>query len=503
MTVTDYDECLAQQFHLQMTKPPLIGGILGAVAVAGAVAYGVHHWQVSRPSKVNLEKVARSIWAHSSRSDGGRIFVSPRGVVCLPLPQDTPPDSNSKARWGMSWHMDFLDQAAASPARQKHLARLDALVSADLLLRKSVSVATPSGPQVTHRYVLSDAGWAAMPYDLQREGACFVFARTQYLRTTEIEEVESRDPQAQESKVFRVTARVGVASAAELQPWTRDPKMMSLFPEIQQALDGRDFVVQVSRNQGEWVNHNEILEAKRHPERAAYMAQLPTQAEIDQAFEAMRKLPAPTREELIALLQKQHGHGRTDDGLGCVPLPGSEKLPVDQKMDSTPSIPYRVAISNNIDRKPYDLVSKRTQPYLNRLEQLGVLVKVPDGAPGTYLATDFYELAPTYVESLYRPFGDCLAVGPPLVEMVDLQVFEEDALGRPGTSFQYKLRLTYPDHPEWMNDPVLFSQWSELRGLLERGMACDGRFDFDREKREMGSGVGTCWPAFDSVTEVQ
>ncbi len=299
-----------------------------------------------------------------------------------------------------------------------------------------------------------------------------------------------------------MTARVGVASPADLVPWARDPKMASLFPEIQRTLDGSDYVAVVSRHQGEWVNHNEFLVARSNPERAAYIAQMPTKEELDKAFVAMSKLAAPTREELTALLQDKHGHGKADDWPNtCVPLPGSEKLPVDQKMKRSADTPYRVAISNNIDRKPYDLVSKRTQPYLNRLEQLGVLVKVPDGAPGTYLATDFYDLAPAYVSSLHKRFGDCLVLGSPKVELVDLQIFEEDALGRPETSFQYKLRITYPNHPKWMSDLVLLSQWSELRGLVERGMACSGKFGFDREKRESFGGAGSCWPAFDSVTE--
>lgn len=487
-----------------MIKAPLIGGILEAVAFAGAVALGIHHWQASLPSTKNLDSVARGIWSQTSRSSGGGMFVAARSDVCLALPQDTPPDAKSQARRDMSWHMDFKDQAGASVERLKHLARLDALASAGLLFKDSVTKVTPSGMQVFHRYSLTDAGWSAASFATQSGGTCFVYARTQYLGTTSVEEVVNRDPQAQDVKVYKVTSRVGVASPAELFPWAHDPNVASLFPEIQRTLDGSDFVAVVSRSQGEWVDHSEVLAARSNPNRAALMAQMPTKEEIDKAFVAMHKFPAPTREELTALLQEQHGHGKTDDWPStCVPLPGSEKLPVDQKMKRSADMPYRVAISNNIDRKPYDLVSKRTQPYLNRLEQLGVLVKVPDGAPGTYLATDFYDLAPAYVSSLHKRFGDCLVLGPPKVELVDLQVFEENAQGMAETSFQYKVRISYPDHPKWMNDPVLLSQWSELRGLVERGMACSGKFAFDREKRERFGGAGSCWPAFDSVTEVQ
>jgi hypothetical protein len=487
-----------------MSKPQWIGGILGSFAFAGAVAYGIHYWQSSRPTKANLEEVARSIWTQASRTDGSYSFVAPRDEACLQLPRDTAPESSSKTRRDMSWHMDFLDQAAATPAREKHLAKLNALVSADLLTRQPITLTTPSGPQAAHRYRLSNAGWAATSYASQRAGACFVYARTRYLGTTGIEPLNTPNPQLQQDKVYKVTSRVGVASVAELQPWARDPQLMGLFPEIQQTLDGRDHVVLISRSQNKWVNHLDLLEARRYPERAARKLPSPTKEQIDDALEAMRKLPAPTPEELIGQLKQKHGHGKPGAWPGgCVPLPGSEKLPVDQKWRGTAAMLYRVAISNNIDRKPHDLVSKRTQPYLNRLEQLGVLVKVPDGAPGTYLATDFYELAPPYLDSLHRQHGDCLVLGAPQVEVVDLQIFEEDAWGMPDTAFQYKLRLTYPEHPRWMDDPVMLSQWTELKGLVERGTACNGKFKFDRQTREAVAGSGSCWPAFESVTDVQ
>lgn len=479
-----------------MMKLRLIGWVLGTVAVAAAVAYGIHQWQKSRPTKSNLGKVAQAIWTESVRSPYGRMSGTPRNDVCLRMPQDIPPDSQSMSSKAMAWYMDYLDKSDGSLERKKHLDRLDALVAAGLLLRQSVMVDSSSGPQGAHRYYLSDAGWVSAS-SASRMNTCFDFAHTSYLDTTHIDRVTSLDPRAPDDEVYRVTARIGVASVADLQPWAQDPKLMALFPEIQKALDGKDHLVFVSRTDGEWVDYNDVIRSRRHPEQTAQqVAQVASQAEIDAALELMRKHPAPSREELIGLVLKHFG--QVDS---CLPLPGSSEFPVDQVMTSTPTIPYWVAISNNIDRKSYDLIGKRTQPYVTTLVNLGVMIKVPDGAPGTYLGTDFYELAPAFVESLYKRRG-CLLLGPAHVEVVDLRTIEQTFRGIPRTSFVYKLRVTYPDHPKWANDPFLLSQWSELRGMVDRGKACEGTFEFDRERRTTAGGMGTCWLAFDSVTEV-
>jgi hypothetical protein len=52
-----------------------------------------------------------------------------------------------------------------------------------------------------------------------------------------------------------------------------------------------------------------------------------------------------------------------------------------------------------------------------------------------------------------------------------------------------------------MNDPLLREGWPELRGVVENGMACDGKFGFNRKTRDKHSGMGSCWWAFDSYYE--
>ena len=95
----------------------------------------------------------------------------------------------------------------------------------------------------------------------------------------------------------------------------------------------------------------------------------------------------------------------------------------------------------------------------------------------------------------------CFPLGKSTVEFVDVQIAENDENGFPNSSFRYKLKVMYKEPPAWMNDPVLKDTWTDLRGVIENGRACDGQFGFDRKTRKMHSGAGSCWWAFDSYYE--
>lgn len=484
-----------------MKKIGLIGGILGAFALVGGSAYGLQYWKDARPTKENFEKASRKIWNANSGRDGGRIFTSPRSDLCINLPLDMPPDAKSKSRQEMTWHIDYFEEAPPSPVRDKQLAKLNALTKAKLLSKSAEIVATPTGPRAASRYVLSDIGWATTSYDYLSTGTCFVYAHSKYLGVSSFEVLDVPAANAQGELIYKVHSKVGVSSAADLLPWAQDPEVISLFPQIQETVTGREYITLLSRSNGEWVNYDDIYKERANPERQKLMVPLPPRKQIDREFAEMRKLPAPTRNELVSILQKSHGHGKVGVWPGtCVALPGSEKLPVDQSLSGAPSTPYRVALSNNKERTPYDLVTGKTLPYVKLLEQLGVLVKVPNGTPGTYLDSDFYDIAPKYADQLDSQQKNCLALGAPVVEVLDLQVYDANAQGMPETSFQYKIKLNYPNHPKWMDDPLLLAQWTELKGSVERGMVCIGSSGFDRKTRETLGGTGTCWLAFDTIT---
>ncbi len=68
--------------------------------------------------------------------------------------------------------------------------------------------------------------------------------------------------------------------------------------------------------------------------------------------------------------------------------------------------------------------------------------------------------------------------------------------------YKYMYIMTFPKPPKWAKDRVLQAWWSDLKGALEYGLACDGTFEIDlTKKRKLGAGAGSCWWAYDSVAE--
>ncbi len=393
--------------------------------------------------------------------------------------------------------------------REKQLRQFDALTKVGLLKKFHTTIKLNGEMREVNRYSLTEKGWAASDYT--RDMSCFAYGAARYLGISGVEPKVIRTQAGLE--LYEVRARVGLGSEADLAPWARDQEVQAEFSDITKNLDGKEFAVLLVRGGGEWVDYQSMLRDKAR--KSATTHPNPSRSEhphvsdeVKRKINELNALPAPTVDEVKKLLQVMHGVGRKDPWpIPCLYLPGSEKLPVDKELFGYYPSHYSVAIFTSKNRSAYDRVSKKTIPYLNMLEQLGILTKhAAQNVPGTgrdvgWFDAYIYELTPAYQNRTDSRYPYCFPLGDPTVEFVDLQIAEKDEFGFPNSSFRYKLKVMYKTPPAWMSDPLLRERWPELQGVTEHGMACQGKFGFDRKTRDEHSGSGSCWWAFDSYYE--
>jgi hypothetical protein len=482
--------------------------VVGLTSVGGTYAFG--KWRSSQPSKENFDKVIRALWEKENKPGEGNSFSDPAKQICISIPYHPAPDARSKVQMPLAWHLDFFTNAPPQQGRETQLLQLDALTSVGLLQRSTASVTDKGETREAIRYGLTDKGWAATGFS--RGDSCFALGAQRYLGITRFE------PKAIGSQAglqfYEVYAKVGLASENDLSPWARDPKVQAAFPEIRKNLDGQEFVVALVLGEGGWVEYQKMLmdEMLKKSGKGAEKPQPANTALLDDAkrqADELRKLPPPTVEEVKKILQASHGVG---DKVApwptpCLDLPGSEKLPVDKDLSTSRPARYEVAIFTNKPRTTYDPVGNKTIPYLNQLEQLGIVGKrrtsgfageVRDA--GAIFEAEVFQLSQAYERRIAPTDPFCFPLGEPSVEFVDLQIAAEPQ-GTPFSQFRYKIKVMYKAPPAWMNEPSLKNGWAELSGVLERGRACSGEFGFDRRARTQYGGAGSCWWAFDSIYE--
>lgn len=483
---------------------------VGFILVFVGGVYAFNKWKATQPTRENFDRVVRATWEKSSGLRTNNVFGEPATRLCISVPSYPAPDSRSKAQFPLAWHFDFFSDTALTKDREKQLRQLDALTKAGLL-RKFNTTANLNGEikEVT-RYSLTEKGWVASGDT--RGSSCFAYGASRYLGISRFE------PKAVSNQaglqLYEVRAKVGLGSEADLAPWARDQELQAEFSDIKKNLDGQEFAVLLVRGGGEWVDYQSMLrdEALKKATKPANqnISERPLiSEEVKRKIDELNALPAPTVDEVKKLLQVTHGVGQKNPWpIPCLDLPGSEKLPVDKGLYSYNPSRYSVAIFSNKDRTAYDPVANKTIPYLNTLEQLGLLSKrATKGVPGegrdvgTVFDAYVYELTPAYENRIHSRYPYCFPLGDTTVEFVDLQIAEKDENGFPNSSFRYKLKVMYMNPPAWMSDPLLKDGWPELRGVVEHGMACEGKFGFDRKTRDKHSGAGSCWWAFDSYYE--
>ncbi len=480
--------------------------ILLCGAVTGAV-YGYRNWEQTRPNEKNFDVVMRQQWDKQFAAiPGYRSAGVGRPSLCVSLPSYPQPDSRSKSQNAMAWHLDFYRDAPASVQRDKQLEQFDALVKAGFLERSEDVVAVAEESRPVNRYRLTEQGWAATGDG--RHGNCFVYGETKYLgiRSFEAKVADSTSG----LDMYLVKARTGISGEGELAPWARDPAVQAAFPEIGKALAGQEFPAMLVRGRGKWVDYQSLMreQAARNNPELAPLPPAEMSAEAQKMRDELRVLPPVTVEEVKALLRKSHGDGNADAWpYGCLYLPGAGKLPVDRNLSRSGGGAYKVAIYTNKPRTAYDQVVKRTVPYIDKLEQLGILVKRSQSLQGegkdasTLFDANVYELIPALQPFASQRNPGCLSMGVATVDFVDVQILNKDLESGPETSVSYKLRIRYKTPPAWTSEPLLTAGWSDMRGAVQRGRACNGQFAFDRKSRTLYGGAGSCWWAYDSIED--
>lgn len=495
-----------------MRRNRVVRGVLAVgfiFALVGAV-YAFTEWKATQPTQENFDRVVRAIWEENNKLRTNGAFGEPATRLCIAVPSYPAPDARSKAQRPLSWHFDFFSDRALMKDREKQLRQLNALTKAGLL--KKFDTTTNSNGEIKEvtRYSLTEKGWAASDYT--RGTSCFAYGALRYLGISRFEPKIVSNKAGLE--IYEVHAKVGLGSETDLAPWAKDREIQAEFTDIKKNLDGQEFVVLLVRGGGKWVNYesmlrDEALKKTVKPENQGSSERPRISDEVKRRMDELNALPAPTNEEVRRLLQVAHGVGQKDPWpIPCLYLPGSEKLPVDKELFTYNPVRYSVAIFSNKDRTAYDRVANKTIPYLNTLEQLGILSKHAthglsgkgSDASAVYDAY-VYSLTPAYENRIHSRYPYCFPLGEPTVEFVDIQIAEKDANGFPNSSFRYKLKVMYKNPPAWMNDPLLKDGWTELQGVVEHGMACEGQFGFDRKTRDKHSGAGSCWWAFDSYYE--
>lgn len=476
--------------------------ILGITGVMATGAYGYQKWQSARPTIENFDKALRIMW------EEGEIGRSNR--QCIEVPIWPKPDAQSKTKRIMVSHMDFITDGVTAVDRLQQIDKLDLLAKAGLLEKESAIIEVGEGRYNGNRYRVSNKGWVASA--AYGPPSCFIYGKARYLGITKSEARTTKSDGALE--VYAVQARIGIASVDELEPWAQSVEVQEAFPEIRKQLDGEEITVFLVRGDDGWSDYSKLaMRIARGSGGAA------TQSESGEAKEQRKKyqerlaylskLPAPGREEIERLVSEKF---LTSDypqwPSACLHLPSSGGLPVDRVLSTYHRAHYKVAVFSNKERKPGDKIIGKTQPYLDMLERLGVISKKVEEnfqsgkSPDSPVYTAYvYTLTPEYADKVDSSYPNCFPLGVPSLEILALDIRDNDRNSQAGASVSYKVRLLYPNAPAWMHEPSLMNGWPELKGILEKGYACDGRFEFDKEVREMRAGGGSCWKVFDSDDE--
>jgi hypothetical protein len=480
--------------------------LLGGAAIGSGV-YGYRLWEQTRPTEKNFDAVMRQQWDKQFAAiPGYRSAGAVRPKLCVTLPSYPEADSRSKSHGAMAWHMDFYRDTPANAQRNKQLEKFDALAKAGFLERTEEVLQVNAESRPVNRYRLTDKGWAATG-DGSR-GDCFIYGETQYLGIKSFEAKVADSTSGLD--MYLVKAKTGVLGANELAPWARDPAVQAAFPEIGKALEGQDFSAMLVRGRGKWVDYQSLMreQALRSNPELAPLPPAELSAEAKKVRDELNALAPPTIDEVKALLRKSHGDGDPDAWPnGCLYLPGAGKLRVDKDLSRGSGGAYAIAIYTSKPRTPYDQVAQRTIPYIDKLEQLGVLVKHSQSVQGegkdasVLFEASIYELMPALQPFASQKNPGCLSMGVATVDFVDVQILNKSSDDFPETSVNYKLRISYTTPPAWTKEPLLLAGWSDMRGAVQRGRACNGKFGFDRKNRTLSGGSGSCWWAYENIED--
>lgn len=461
--------------------------------------YGYNWWSDTRPSEENFDKVLRENWDKQQEANSNLYLSRDSGALCIRIPLLAIGDAHSKSEKPMAWSIDFYTDSAKDAYRSQQLRQLEALTKVGLLEKKSVEVNTGSETKSAVRYRMSEKGWLAAGYFDQ---ACLKYGKMAYLG------IDKYKPWVVNKRAgvtaYEVHARKGIDPNATLPEWANDPDILKEFPEIKQRLYGEDMTIMLVRGSGEWVPFGDISRPDKNKEGFEYTSKMKTR------IADTKKILPTTKDEIEKIILDGSA---SDSALGdqyvCMSLPGSKSLPVDKTFFkenvSDKPLKYSVAIFPNKNRRDYDPVPKKTIPYLDTLETVGILKKsyasnVSGNGKDSEMLFDawIYELASGYENSITLQYPPCFLLGKPTIEITDIQISEAEDEEEPHSNIGFKLKISYLEPPEWMKDEVLAYKWPELHGVLENGAVCSATYSFDKITRTLRNGSRKCWWAFDS-----
>jgi hypothetical protein len=458
----------------------------------------------SQPSLDDLDKAAQKIWTEQQLATNGDNNGEEYKSLCISLPNNPKPDFKSTTNQTPAWHIDFIYRQANDIELDKKLSKLNTLKEAGLLVKSTETVLSNGEKHTVYRYRLSDKGWGANINS--RYPTCFVFGKVNYQKAISFERRSL--PNHPELEIYNVTSTIGIRSPNEMPDWAQREDIQSEFPIIKENIAGKKFPVMLIKQNDEWVDASLTYMKAMFENSPEALAQIESDARKRETMAKEKKLskkptsdlPAATPDEIKAMLEEAYllKSDQTNPS-NCLSLPGDSSLPVDKNLSNYQTKKYSIEIFNNNDRNARDPILTKTIPYINQLDEIGVLKKTKSTEKN---ASNIYELTAKYADKIDAHYPYCFQLGRPTIEIVDLKIKDIYSGNFLTSSVQYKFRILNKNPPSWMTNDSKLKGWLELRGLLNFGRACEGSFTFDREKREMNGGSGTCIKSFDSLIDL-
>lgn len=397
----------------------------------------------------------------------------------------------------LKWVIDVPVGDKKNTRTKKEISKLEALVSVDLLEKKKISIEKELGVQSFDRYRLTVKGWAELTGG-KKGKSCFYLGMARHLSVIDVKEIEIPIGRGEKEKAYQVIVKVGFPKSYKLPDWAMATDVRAVFPLIDKLVKGYERTVLMKNNWGQWMEY-------LSPRQISKM----TKSGMGRSERYFTKNSPRTKKEtmLEAFKFQEHQHPQWS----CISLPGdsSNGVRVDKKLGSGSK--YAVVIFDDKERSKWDDIETTTQPYLERLVAAEILIsnKVSNIKgeridSGKLFSGTAYKLSPQY-QHIIDPRRGCIFLGKGKVNIVDLEILASNSGDNRfgGEHIKYKYIMTFPNPPEWAKDQVLQAWWSDLKGALEHGKACVGKFEIDLTKeRKMGAGAGSCWWAYDSIAEL-
>jgi len=417
---------------------------------------------------------------------------------CLRISHSLHKGKPAKSKNSFKWVIDIPVEDKVPNRLISKVKELDALVSAGLLSKKTVELEGGAGSKNHNRYRLTVKGWEAQSG--RKNKACFYLGRAKHLAINKVEEIEVPIGKGEKEAVYKVTALVGFEGSSVLPEWANHPDVRESFPVIDKLVSGYERSILMENKNGIWLEYLSPSTLKRMKKSG--------RGRSENYFSENK-----AKTDRDVLLQEFTFDDHINKYWSCISLPGqsSNGIRVDKNLSSYKTRDYKVAIFDNKERSKWDNIEAETKPYLERLVNSGLLTSYPadeiEGDKkdrGNFFSGKIYQLSQDYQHIIDKERG-CIFMGKGEVNVVQLDILASNTWDVPHgrESVRYKYIMKFPNPPEWAKDKVLQAWWSDLKGALQYGLACDGKFEIDlTRERKLGGGSGSCWWAYNSVSEL-